>query len=269
MEKFQILTLLVLMTSGMAAAQPADIPGAGMTPGDLFYGLERASERLELAVASAPVIGSDELAAKVRANHAAERLAEARELATENRTEKVDQLMQQYSQNMNRSFQTARNSGNQAFTERLENVSNNQVKVLQDVQKKVPEQAKASIQKAIENSKKSGSRRKNNNLPGTPDQKIPSNKTSEAARKSSGNKTGAGIEGKTGDMSTGIKDALNNSSTSANLEKRVNSSTSEGERTLDESENTTPDKSKPEKSLTNEAQEPVSETDKPENTGIP
>jgi hypothetical protein len=148
-----IITAMVLVT-GMVAAQPADLPKPGQTPGDLFYGLERASESLELAVASAPVIGSKELAAKVRANHAAERLAEAKELAERNRTENVEKLMQEYSENMNRSVQVARESGQPEFAERLRNVSRDQVQVLERVRDRVPEQARKGIDRAIENSQR-------------------------------------------------------------------------------------------------------------------
>ncbi|MFB6166694.1 MAG: DUF5667 domain-containing protein [Candidatus Nanohaloarchaea archaeon] len=154
MTKLHAMIAITVLLSGAAAAQPADIPAAGMTPGDLFYGLERASEALELAVASAPVIGSDELAAKVRANHAAERLAEARKLAEKNKTEKVEQLMDQYSRGMNRSVQTAKRSGKPEFVSRLKNVSSNQVKVLEQVKQQVPGPAKKGIENAIENSRK-------------------------------------------------------------------------------------------------------------------
>ncbi|MFB6214160.1 MAG: DUF5667 domain-containing protein [Candidatus Nanohaloarchaea archaeon] len=154
MTKLHAIIAITALLSGTAAAQPADVPAAGMTPGDLFYGLERASEALELAVASAPVIGSDELAAKVRANHAAERLSEARKLAEKNKTEKVEQLMDQYSRGMNRSVQAAKRSGKPEFVSRLKNVSSNQVKVLEQVKQQVPGPAKKGIENAIENSRK-------------------------------------------------------------------------------------------------------------------
>lgn len=148
-----IIAALVLVT-GMAAAQPADLPRPGQTPGDLFYGLERTSESLELAVASAPIIGSDELAAKVRANHAAERLAEAKELAERNRTDKVEELMQEYSDQMNRSVQAAKKSGRPEFAQQLKNVSRDQVQVLEKVRDRVPGQARKGVDRAIESSQK-------------------------------------------------------------------------------------------------------------------
>lgn len=149
-----VLLVSILMMAGVASAAPQDVPRASQTPGDAFYFLDRFSESLELAVAKAPVIGSSELEAKVRANHAAERLAEAQKLTENNKTDKVDKLMEDYSKQTNLSIRSAKKANNTNLTERLGNVSNNHVEVLQEVQKKVPEQAQKGIQKAIENSQK-------------------------------------------------------------------------------------------------------------------
>lgn len=149
-----VLVVSILMMAGMAAAAPSDLPKPSQTPGDTFYFLDRFSERMELAVAKVPVIGSPELEAKVRANHAAERLAEARKLAEKNESEKVDRLMEEYSEQVNMSVRNARKANDTELSRRLGNVSDNHVEVLQDVQRKVPEPAKKGIQNAIENSQK-------------------------------------------------------------------------------------------------------------------
>lgn len=149
-----VLLVSILMMVGMASAASSDVPKASQTPGDMFYFLDRFSESLELTVARAPIIGSPELEAKVRANHAAERLAEAQKLAENNRTEKVDQLMADYSKQINLSVRSARKANNTNLSKKLGNVSNNHIEVLQNVQKKVPEQAQKGIQNAIENSQK-------------------------------------------------------------------------------------------------------------------
>jgi len=154
MKKLLAALLAGLILTGMAAAAPST-PKPGATPGDLLYSFDRFSEGLELAVASAPVIGSNKLASKVRANHAAERLAEAQKLAEKNKTEKVDKLMKQYSQGMNRSIESARKASNSELSERLGNVSDNNVEVLKQVKDKVPPQAQKGIQNAIENSQRS------------------------------------------------------------------------------------------------------------------
>lgn len=152
--KKAILLVSILMMVGMTSAASPDVPKATQTPGDTIYFLDKFSESLELTVARAPVLGSSELEAKVRANHAAERLAEAKKLAENNKSEKVDSLMAEYSRQTNLSVQSAKKVNNTNLSERLGNVSDNHIQTLQDVQKKVPEQAQKGIQKAIENSQK-------------------------------------------------------------------------------------------------------------------
>jgi hypothetical protein len=149
-----ILLISILMMAGMASAASTDIPKASQTPGDAFYFLDRFSESIELTVAKAPIIGSPELEAKVRANHAAERLAEAQKLANNNKSEKVDKLMSEYSKQTNLSVRSAKKANNTNLSQRLGNVTKNHVKALQDVQQKVPEQAQKGIQNAIDNSQK-------------------------------------------------------------------------------------------------------------------
>lgn len=149
-----ILLVSILMMVGMTSAASSDVPKASQTPGDTFYFLDKFSESLELTVAKAPVIGSSELEAKVRANHAAERLAEAQKLAENNKSEKVDSLMAEYSKQTNLSIRSAKKANNTNLSKRLGNVSNNHVEVLQEVQKKVPQQAQKGIKNAIENSQK-------------------------------------------------------------------------------------------------------------------
>lgn len=161
MEK-AIVLISILMMVGLVSGASSDVPKATQTPGDTFYFLDKFSESLELTVAKAPVIGSPELEAKVRANHAAERLAEARKLVDQNKTDRVDSLMAEYSRQTNLSIRSAEKANNTNLSQRLGNVSDNHIEVLQDVQSKVPEQAQKGIQNAIENSQKN---RKELNLP--------------------------------------------------------------------------------------------------------
>jgi len=152
--KKAILIVSILLMTGMASAASSDVPKASQTPGDTFYSLDKFSESLELTVAKFPVIGSSELEAKVRANHAAERVAEAQKMAENNRSDKVNELMAEYSKQTNLSVKSAKKANNTNLSERLEKVNNKHVEVLQDVQQKVPEQAQKGIQNAIENSQK-------------------------------------------------------------------------------------------------------------------
>lgn len=153
MKKIPALIIIGISLIGTASAQ-ADIPEPGITPDSPLYMFEKMSEKLALSVAQAPVIGSEELEAKVRANQAAETLAEARAMTDRNKSEQVEKLMQRYSENMNRSAEIVSRSNNSELKNRLRNVSNNQVKVLEEVEKKVPEQAQKGVKKAIENSQR-------------------------------------------------------------------------------------------------------------------
>ncbi len=151
MKKSLIVGFSLLVMVGGAAAQPA-IMDPGSTPGDLFYSFDRFSESLELTVASLPVVGSSELEAKVRANHAEERLAEARKLIEKNRTQEAEDLMEQYSEGLNKSMDAAEKANSTELSSKLDNVTRKQVEVLQRVEKNAPEQAKKGLRNAIENS---------------------------------------------------------------------------------------------------------------------
>lgn len=154
MNKITTVFAAALLVTGMVAAAPSEIMDPGQTPGDSFYFFDRFSESLELAVAQAPVIGSSELEAKVRANHAEERLSEARKMAEKNRSEEVEKLVKEYDRQSNLSIRSAKKANNTEITRKLDNISNKHVEVLQDVKEKVPEQAQKGIQKAIENSQR-------------------------------------------------------------------------------------------------------------------
>lgn len=161
MKKLAITAALVLFVSA-GAAQPESIMKPGSTPGNLLYGLDRASESVEVRFAG--IVGGQERAAKVRANHAEERLAEAQQLADQNRTEDIERLMNDYNRNMNAVRNASVQLNDTEFTERVQNMTQKHVAVLERVQQKVPEQAQKGIQNALENSKK--------NLP-TPGQRGP------------------------------------------------------------------------------------------------
>lgn len=152
MKKTALIILAAVAVAGTVSAQP-QLMDPGFTPGDFLYTFDRASEALELAVARAPVIGGPALEAKVRANHAEERLAEAGKLARKNRTEKVDKLMQDYTRSVNRSISSARQANRTVLAERLRNVTSGHIQVLEQVDRKVPGPARKGVRNAIEKSR--------------------------------------------------------------------------------------------------------------------
>lgn len=165
-QKTTAMIMAAFLFTGMAAAETPDIPDPGITPDSPFYALEKISERLELAVAQAPIIGSEELEAKVRANHAAETLAEARAMAEKNNTAQVERLMDRYSENMNKSIESASSTNHTGLKQRLRTVTDNQNQVLEQLDDRVPEQARKGIQEAMENN-----RRNQDKLAGVPARK--------------------------------------------------------------------------------------------------
>lgn len=205
MKKLLALTIIGFMLTGIASAQAEDVPAPGITPDSPLYMFEKISERLALEIAQAPVIGSEELEAKVRANQAAETLAEARAMAEKNKSQHVKKLMQRYSENMNKSAEIAGKSNNSELKNRLRNVSNNQVKTLEEVEKRVPEQARKGIQQAIENSQKNQralENRPNNRGPGeTPDKARPQSSQPQESGKEQNQENR--LTGKASDFPTG------------------------------------------------------------------
>lgn len=184
MKRLKTLIILGILMAGSAAAQPLIDPG--IAPGNPFYGLDRASEGLELAFASA--VGGPELKSKVLANHAEERLAEAGKLAENNQSDKAGKLFDEYSQTLNKSVKNARKSGNEELADRLENVTRNHVDFLQNVERNVPENARPGIQNAMENAGKAGKAlektRQERKKPDTPGSRKPGTRPEEPAENS-------------------------------------------------------------------------------------
>lgn len=155
-KKKLILISAVLILSGVALGQtPAEERSdvrPGLMPGNPLYAVEGFVEGLEVRLAGA--IGGSDLKSKAIANNAEERLAEARHLADKNKTEQAGKAMQKYLKGINQSKNIARESENNKLEEQIQNVSNKNRKALEEVEKKVPPQAKEAIRKAQEKSDK-------------------------------------------------------------------------------------------------------------------
>ncbi len=115
-------------------------------PGNPLYVVESFVENIEVKIAG--MIGGPEMKSKAIANNAEERLAEARYLADQNKTEKAAKAMQRYSQGLNHSRDIARGLEDTNLGQKIENVSNRNKQTLEEVKKKVPEQAKKGIERA-------------------------------------------------------------------------------------------------------------------------
>lgn len=175
--KALMITVLISMVAGIAAAQE-DLPvetqdleeevenqtelseeaANARLPGDRFYGLTTASERIELAVARAPFIGGPDREARTLANHADKRITEAEGLAARGDSQRAEQAANRYSEAMERASERAEASGNEETQQRIAEATSRHEQTLQRVSEQVPEEARQGIQTAIENSQRARDR---------------------------------------------------------------------------------------------------------------
>jgi hypothetical protein len=154
MRKIVVLLSIYLVLSASASAQSSQSSGnqgPGLMPGDFFYPVESFVEDIEVAVAG--LIGGPEFKAKAIANNANETLREVQKLAGKNNTKKTSEMIEKYSKSLNQSKKIAERSGDKGLSDRIDQISEKNVKVLEEVKKKVPKEAQEGIEKAIQNSK--------------------------------------------------------------------------------------------------------------------
>lgn len=145
-------TILVLATISLLAI-PAfaqeDITGPGTTPDSPFYGLDRAVERIRLALARDRV-----RKARIRLKIAEERLAELKAMTERGKPEFAQRLMRDYESEINETEDDidAERALGRNVTELAEHVSNvtyKHVLVLERVLEKAPEPARIHIEHAM------------------------------------------------------------------------------------------------------------------------
>ena len=153
-----IVLLALVLTMAPVHAQEADLPDPGVKPGSILYGLDRAIERIELALARGHAQKAD-----VHLKHAQERLAEVKALVGENKTEDVGETLDDYQEEMEEAtneIKEAQGIGQNVsvIVKEINQSIDKHVAVLQLVLDKVPEQAKEAIQqnidRAIENNER-------------------------------------------------------------------------------------------------------------------
>jgi len=130
------------------------LSSAGLTPDSWLYGFKRFFEGVDLFFTF-----DDVAKAEKYAKHAELRLAEAKEMAERGKLEFVDDLIEDYENDLERSneiAEVAQQVGKDVtrVTELVAIATSIHLDVLEEVLQKVPEQAKPSIQKAIDASKR-------------------------------------------------------------------------------------------------------------------
>jgi len=148
MSKFISVSLLgVMLLGGIASAQTPELPSAGITPGSPFFFLDRFFENIGTFF----TFGDAKKAQRFVAL-AEERLSETKVLAErgDNNAELASDL---YEEQFAKAKERAERSGNENALARVTEATSKHFTVLEEVIERVPEQAKVSMQRALENSK--------------------------------------------------------------------------------------------------------------------
>jgi len=146
-----LISLLVLSTPVMAVES---LPNPGILPDSPIYGLKRAFESIETALAF-----SNEAKAKVALKHAEKRLAEAKAMVEKDKPEFVEELVKEYEKNMNETNintekAVALGKNVTALVEHVASKTSIHLEILEEVYEKVPEKAKPGLLRAINASSK-------------------------------------------------------------------------------------------------------------------
>lgn len=214
MKKTAILLTIAILFSANVVAQDSSTDRSSsprFIPGDLFYPVESFVEDLEVRIAG--LVGGPDFKSKAIANNADEALKEAKLLADNNRSSKAAKMAEKYSNLMNRSQSLASESRDRNLSEKLQNLSEKNVRTLKQVKKKLPEQARKGINKAINNSR---DKNKAGNPPETDDTSEKNNQKIQEDQSSGMNTSDleeySGQKNKTiGNNSRKLKETLNNS----------------------------------------------------------
>lgn len=150
MKSVAIILCILMLTMAPVLAQEADLPDAGVKPGSLLYGLDKAFERIELTMAR-----GNAKKAEVHLKHAKERLSEAKVLSEEEKAEHVKEALDGYEEDMGKTveeIEKAKDKGQNvsAIVKEVNESIDKHVEVLKLVLEKVPEKAKAAIQRNID-----------------------------------------------------------------------------------------------------------------------
>lgn len=141
-----IICLLItsLLFSGTAHAQDEELPDPGITPDSPFYFLDNWGKSIGLFFAFGP-----EAKARKALEYAEERLAEARAMATANRTREMKRAANDYEGFMamvNERAEEARRLGaSENLSERVTLATSKHLSVLENLKDQVPEAAKEAI----------------------------------------------------------------------------------------------------------------------------
>ncbi len=151
MKKIFLSILMILLLLNLVYAQSEELPNPGTLPDSAFYGLKKAFE----GIGNAFTFGTE--AKTERALKLAERrLAEAEAMANKEKSEFVDGLSEEYEEEINKANEIAslakEASDKEKLAELVSMATSQHLTILDEVQERVPEQAKEKIAAARERS---------------------------------------------------------------------------------------------------------------------
>jgi len=141
------LLVALMLFSGIALAATDDLPNPGITPDSPFYFLDGWGESISMFFAF-----SHEAKAEKKLAFAEEKLAEAKKMAEEGKTDAADVAEKKYEKDIDDATTEAKLTGNENALQRIQEATTRHQAVMQRILSQVPEQAKAAIQKAMEKS---------------------------------------------------------------------------------------------------------------------
>ncbi len=141
-----LLYTILLLTIPITTAQEVDLPSAGITPDSPLYRLDKAIERISLAITFNKAEKADK-----RLQIASERLAELKEMTLKGKTEYSDNLADEYSDNIrvaNEIAAAVSKEDRSKFYQLIELTTSKHLLVLDQLHENAPVQAKSAIEKA-------------------------------------------------------------------------------------------------------------------------
>ena len=147
---FSIYVFVILLLTAIVVAQEEELPDAGVTPDSALYGLDKAFERIGLALTF-----DKAKKAEKRLQIASERLAELKSMTDKGKLKYSDELAKEYDNNLKEANVIATTAkllkeDKSKLTELVALATSKHLSVLDRVKEKVPEQAKEAITKAKE-----------------------------------------------------------------------------------------------------------------------
>lgn len=143
-----VSALLIVSTASAHAGDHSELPDPGTTPDSIFFGLEQAQESVSLALTF-----NKQKKVEKRARLAEERLAEAKKLLDQNKTDPARKATLLHSNQMDKAIKAYNNLPESKRSELEDNMSSTRGKsmqVLNEIKDKVPEAAIKGLSTAID-----------------------------------------------------------------------------------------------------------------------